>query len=159
MRTALRASRAALELFEPRLDAMVVGRFDAELQGFGRLFGAARDWDVFCLQTLPAAMLELPAERLWDLKQVADMQRRLADAAVADALCGQPLTAMVLGLAAWTEEGAAQPSKRESASRHWRRAFSTAWQQRRKSANTTKVSFLPRHGTACAKPSINSAMT
>jgi triphosphatase len=111
MRTALRASRAALELFEPRLDAMVVGRFDAELQGFGRLFGAARDWDVFCLQTLPAAMLELPAERLWDLKQVADMQRRLADAAVADALCGQPFTAMVLGLAAWTEEGAAQPSK------------------------------------------------
>jgi triphosphatase len=109
IRTALRTCRAALELFEPRLDSVVVGRFDAELQGFGRLFGAARDWDVFCLQTLPAAMMELPVERLWDLKQVANVERQLAHVAVVDAVRGQSFTAMVLGLAAWMEEVSARP--------------------------------------------------
>ena len=109
MRSALRASRAALQLFEPRLDAVVVGRFGAELQGFGRLFGAARDWDVFCLQTLPAAMMELPAERLWDLKQVAEVERQLAHAAVVDAVRGQNFTAMIISLAVWAEEGAERP--------------------------------------------------
>jgi triphosphatase len=96
MRTALRAARAALELFEPRLDAVVVARFDAELQELGRLFGAARDWDVFCLQTLPAARMDLPAERLWDLKQVAEVERQVAYAAVVDALRGHHFTAMIL---------------------------------------------------------------
>ena len=86
IRKALRACRGALELFEPRLDPVIAARFDAELQGFGRLFGAARDWDVFCLQTLPAAMLELPAQGLWDLKQVAEVERQLAHAAVVDAV-------------------------------------------------------------------------
>jgi triphosphatase len=109
MRTALRAARAALELFEPRLDAGVVGRFDAELQELGRLFGAARDWDVFCLQTLPAAMMGLPAERLWDLKQVAEVERQVAYAAVVEALHGHHFTAMILGLAVWTQNGAAKP--------------------------------------------------
>jgi triphosphatase len=109
MRTALRASRAALELFEPRLGTVKVERFDAELQGFGRLFGAARDWDVFCLQTLPSAMVELPPGRLWDLKQVAEVERQLAHAAVVNAVCGQHFTAMVLGLAALAEEGVVKP--------------------------------------------------
>lgn len=109
MRTALRASRAALELFEPVLDTLVMGRLDAELRGFGRLFGTARDWDVFCLQTLSTAMIEMPGERLWDLKQVAEIERQHAHTAVVDALRGQPFTAMVLDLAAWTEEISAQP--------------------------------------------------
>ena len=109
MRTALRASRAALELFAPRLDALIVGQFDAELKSFGRLFGVARDWDVFCLYTLPAAMAELPAERLWDMKQAAESERQNANAVVLDTVCGQHFTAMVLGLVAWAEDGAAQP--------------------------------------------------
>jgi CHAD domain-containing protein len=87
----------------------VVERFDTELQGFGRLFGAARDWDVFCLQTLPSAMVELPPGRLWDLKQVAEVERQLAHAAVVNAVCGQHFTAMVLGLAALAEEGVVKP--------------------------------------------------
>jgi CHAD domain-containing protein len=110
MRGALRASRAALELFEPRLDAMTAGRFDSDLRRFGRLFGFARDWSVFALQTLPAAMTELPAERLWDLKQVAETERRRTHAAVVEAVRGQDFTAMMLGLAAWTEQGCAQPA-------------------------------------------------
>ena len=90
---------------------MVVGRFDAELQGLGRLFGAARDWDVFCLQTLPAAMMGLPAERIWDLKQVAEVERQVAYAAVVEALRGHHFTAMILGV--WTQNGAsAKPCAR-----------------------------------------------
>jgi triphosphatase len=109
IRTALRASRAALELFEPVLDNVVAARFDAELQGVGRLFGTARDWDVFCLQTLSTAMVGMPAERFWDLKKVAEVERQLAHAAVVDAVRGQPFTAMLLGLAAWTAEISTQP--------------------------------------------------
>jgi inorganic triphosphatase YgiF len=109
MRTALRAARAALELFELRLGAVVVQGFDAELQGFGRLFGAARDWDVFCLLTLPSAMEELPPGRLWDLKQVAEVERHHAHDAVVNAVRGQHFAAMVLGLAALAEEGWVQP--------------------------------------------------
>ena len=108
MRTALRASRAALEFFAPWLDAAAVQRFDAELQGFGRLFGAARDWDVFCLETLPAAILELPEARLHDMRPAAEARRLLAQTVVADAVCGRQFVAMVLGLAAWTEERAAR---------------------------------------------------
>ena len=69
----------------------------------------ARDWDVFCLQTLPAAMEDLPAERLRDLNQVAEVQRQAAHAAVVEAVCGQHFTALVLRLAVWTELGAARP--------------------------------------------------
>ena len=109
MRIALRGSRAALKLFEPHLDAVAMARFDLALQRFGRIFGKARDWDVFCLQTLPAAMTNLPAERLRDLDQVAEIERQVAHAAVSDALRGQHFTALVLDLAVWTEGGAAQP--------------------------------------------------
>jgi inorganic triphosphatase YgiF len=108
MRTSLRASRAALELFGPVLDTVVAGRFDAELQDVSRMFGTARDWDVFCLQTLSTAMEEMPGERLWDLRQVAEIERQLAHVAVVDAVRGPHFTAMVLGLAAWTEDVSTQ---------------------------------------------------
>jgi triphosphatase len=110
MRIALRGCRAALKLFELHLDAKTTGQFDEALQRFGRIFGAARDWDVFCLRTLPAAMEDLPGERLRDLNQVAEVQRQAAHAVVVEAVWGQHFTALVLGLAVWTEAGAARPS-------------------------------------------------
>jgi triphosphatase len=110
MRFALRGSRAVLMLFEPHLDATATGRFNAELRCFGEIFGAARDWDVFCLKTLPAALADLPAERLRDLNKVGEVQRRIAHAAVANAVRGPDFTAMVLGLTAWAEAGLTQPS-------------------------------------------------
>jgi triphosphatase len=64
MRVALRGCRAALNLFQPHLNTKTTARFDEALQRFGRIFGAARDWDVFCEHTLPSAMEDLPAERL-----------------------------------------------------------------------------------------------
>lgn len=93
-------------MFERHLDAAAAGRFNEELRRFGEIFGAARDWDVFCLETLSAAMADLPAERLEDLNHVAEVERQFAHAAVADAVRGHDFTAMVLGLAAWAEAGA-----------------------------------------------------
>ena len=66
MRIALRATRAALKLFEPHLAASTAARFDTQLQHFSRIFGTARDWDVFCLKTLPGAAVELATEQLRD---------------------------------------------------------------------------------------------
>jgi len=109
MRIALRGCRAALKLFEPHLNAKTTRGFDVALQRFGRIFGAARDWDVFCLHTLPAAMEDLPGERLRDLNQVAEKQRKAAHAVVVETVCGQHFTALILGLAVWTEAGVARP--------------------------------------------------
>ena len=110
MRIAIRESRAVLQLFERHLDAAAMGRFNAGLRRFGEIFGAARDWDVFCLETLPAAKADLPAERLEDLNLVAEVERQFAHAAVAETVHGHDFTAMVLGLAIWAEAGATQPS-------------------------------------------------
>jgi triphosphatase len=110
MRSAIRESRAVLQLFGQHLDAATAGRFNAALRHFGEIFGAARDWDVFCLQTLPAAMSDLPAARLEDLNLVAEVERQFSHAAMADAIHGHDFTAMVLGLASWAEAGAIQPS-------------------------------------------------
>lgn len=68
MRVALRRARAALKLFEPLLDASTVESFDAQLRRFGHLFGTARDWDVFCLEVLPATVRVRPQGLLsWKL--------------------------------------------------------------------------------------------
>ena len=110
MRIAIRESRAVLQLFERHLDAAVTERFNTGLRRVGEIFGAARDWDVFCLETLPAAMADLPGERLEDLNLVAEVKRQFAHAVVADCVRGHAFTAMVLDLAIWTETGATQPS-------------------------------------------------
>jgi CHAD domain-containing protein len=109
MRIALRGTRAALKLFEQHLDAATVKRFNAGLLHFAQIFGTARDWDVFCLETLPAATAALPAARLRDLGPAAEAQRQQAYVAVWGAVRGQDFTALVLGLAAWVEMGAAAP--------------------------------------------------
>lgn len=109
MRIALRRCRAALKLFAPHLGDEPAGKFDEELQRLGRVFGKARDWDVFCLETLPAAMVELPAECLRDLKAPADVERRVAHASVINAICGPRFGALILELAIWTEAGLARP--------------------------------------------------
>jgi triphosphatase len=110
MRIALRATRAALKLFEPYLAASTAGRFDDQLQLFSRIFGTARDWDVFCVKMLPAAAAELASEQLGGLQAAAKIQRRMAHKAVMDVIRGRQLTALVLGLACWVEAGAARPN-------------------------------------------------
>jgi len=110
MRIAIRESRAVLQLFERHLDVVAEERFNAVLRRLGEIFGTARDWDVFCLETLSAAKADLPAERLEDLNLVAEVARQFAHAAVADTMDEHDFTALVLELAIWAEAGANQPS-------------------------------------------------
>src|SRR5579872_3412436 len=56
MRVAIRRLRAALTFFKPHLEPTATARFESELRRVGQVFGEARDWDVFCLRTLPAAL-------------------------------------------------------------------------------------------------------
>jgi triphosphatase len=110
MRIALRATRAALKLFEKHLAPSAMARYDVQLQRFGRIFGTARDWDVFCLQTLPPAISELGSKQMRALQAAADAQRKAALAVVGAVIRGQEFTALVLAIARWSEAGATQPS-------------------------------------------------
>jgi CHAD domain-containing protein len=104
MRIALRALRAALQLFAPHLDTRTVDRFDTELRHICRIFGIARDWDVFCLQTLPAAMQDLPKAHLKDLHQSAEISRQSAHLVVDSLIRGQEFTATLLALVIWVDQ-------------------------------------------------------
>jgi CHAD domain-containing protein len=108
MRVATRRLRALLALFRPQLAGEAERRFTAELRTAGRVLGEARDWDVFCTQTLVRAredgMDEAPAGAL---RGAAEEQRRAAHERLRAWLEGPALTALVLGLAAWAEDPAA----------------------------------------------------
>ena len=109
-RIAIREARAVLQLFDPYLDVDRARRFKEALRTYGEILGAARDWDVFCLETLPGAMPDLSSERLEDLNSAAEVERQLAHEAVADALRGRGFSETVLGLVSWSEVGALGPS-------------------------------------------------
>ena len=164
IRIAIRESRAVLQLFERHLDAAAAGRFNTGLRRFGEIFGAARDWDVFCLETLSAAMADLPAERLEDLNLVAEVERQFAHAAVADAMRGHDFTAMVLGLAIWAEAGATQPSTLGDDRMGKRLAtlapslLDRAAGKVKRRGRATQAGFRRRSGTACENHSRNSGL-
>jgi triphosphatase len=106
VRVAIRRLRSALRLFGPRLECHAAAAFQSKLQRVGRIIGAARDWDVFCLEALPKAFTEIE-EFGWNrlLREAADARRRDADATSASEINGAPFTALVLGLSAWIETG------------------------------------------------------
>jgi CHAD domain-containing protein len=108
MRIALRALRAALELFKPHLDPIITRYFDTELKELGRLFGTARDWDVFCLETLPAAIADLRPEALSHVRHAAETERRLAHEAILDTVYSRHFSALLMSLAAWIADVAAK---------------------------------------------------
>ena len=108
-RIAIREARAVLQLFDQYLDADSAKRFKATLRTYGEVLGAARDWDVFCLETLPAAMPDLSTERLEDLNAAAEVERQLAHEAVAIAVRGREFSELVLGLVIWTDVVASEP--------------------------------------------------
>jgi triphosphatase len=113
-RIAIRQARAVLQLFHRYLDADSAERFEATLRTYGEILGVARDWDVFCLETLPAAMADLSSERLEDLNSAAEVERQLAHEAVATAMRGRAFSELILGLAAWTEVGAIEPPRHDA---------------------------------------------
>jgi inorganic triphosphatase YgiF len=106
VRIAVRRSRSALRLFSPHLEQHATRLFEDELRRAGRTIGEARDWDVFCDEIL--AQVSETAEA----RKCAAMIRAPAEARRASAheRCERQLQdpsfrALVLGLAAWIEEG------------------------------------------------------
>jgi CHAD domain-containing protein len=111
LRVAIRRARAALVLFRPRLHAATVQGFDAELQRIGRVFGEARDWDVFVLEILAAASADAPVPGWLDLvSEAAEAKRAAAHRSVRDELSGTAFTRLVLGMAGWIEDGLHTPA-------------------------------------------------
>jgi inorganic triphosphatase YgiF len=101
-RVAIRRLRSALALFDGRLEAAAAARFEAQLRHFGRVFGAARDWDVFVLDTIPGAADD-GMERDWLnlLLRPADGLRCEAHMAVSALAASPELTGFVIALAGW----------------------------------------------------------
>jgi CHAD domain-containing protein len=107
MRVAVRRLRAVLLLFRPHLEPHAEARFTAALRSLGRVFGDARDWDVFCTEMLPAAQDDgVSAAWLDLLRQPAETERTIAHARSAAELEAPSLTATVLGLAEWAGDPA-----------------------------------------------------
>jgi CHAD domain-containing protein len=102
MRIAIRRARAALMLFKPTLEPHALAQFTDALRRLGRLFGEARDWDVFCTDMLTSAEAG-GVDRSWLdlLREPAEAQRAVAHAHVASELEAPLLTATVLGLQTW----------------------------------------------------------
>jgi inorganic triphosphatase YgiF len=110
LRVAIRRLRAALVLFGRLLRRETTERFNEELRRMGRVFGAARDWDVFIGETLPGVEAE-GAERGWLglLRERAEQWRAAAQADVRRELDGPAFTTLLLGVAGWIEDGAGDP--------------------------------------------------
>jgi triphosphatase len=110
IRVAIRHLRAVLRLFKPLLHSDVLGRFDGELRRYGAVFGKARDWDVFALQTLPTVQTDSPEASIVDtLRRAAQPARTDAHRDVAKAIRDPAFTRLVLGLASWVEDGVCSP--------------------------------------------------
>src|SRR5262249_21256965 len=116
LRVALRRLRSALVLFKPHLQPRATSRFDVELRRLAIILGEARDWDVFCVETLAAA--SPPSESCaaetsgWEhlLRTAAEGRRRQAHGAMVRELGGPSLTRLALEMAAWVEDGVATPA-------------------------------------------------
>lgn len=110
MRVAIRRLRTVLVLFAPHLERRTTAPFQAELRRLGRVFGTARDWDVFCLETLA----EAECDGIAPLRPLAEAARQAAHRDVQDELARPALTGLVLGLAAWVETAEATSAMRRS---------------------------------------------
>ena len=91
MRIAIRRLRAALMLFRPQLEPHAEARFTEALRDLGRIFGEARDWDVFCTEMLVSAEEHGVATSWLDLlRGPAEAEGRAAHARVCEPRCSGP---------------------------------------------------------------------
>ncbi len=102
LRVAVRRLRTALVLFEKLLEPHAVIRFETELRRLGRLFGQARDWDVFCTETLEQADLG-GMEAKAALRRAAAPAREAAHAALRAELAAPLLHRLLEGIADWVD--------------------------------------------------------
>ena len=99
MRVAIRRLRAALVLFAPILPHKTAKQYEKELKRFGLILGEARDWDVFCVETLSKV-----GKNLSSLVKAAQIERETAHQRLDLEFGGPSLTKLVLGLMIWTED-------------------------------------------------------
>jgi inorganic triphosphatase YgiF len=111
LRVGLRRLRTALVLFQPMLAPESIESIEPELKRLGRIFGARRDADVLCLETLPRAAEALGANAVARLSEAAGAYRAALAQPMLEALKGPGLTRLVLGLAAWCEDGLRDPAQ------------------------------------------------
>ena len=108
MRVGIRRLRSVLILFSDHLEPHAAGAFQKALKQMGKIFGEARDWDVFCLEALPNAVDR--ADNIgWThlLRTAAAEPRAAAHAAFVRAADSPAFVNLALGMAAWAEDGAA----------------------------------------------------
>jgi inorganic triphosphatase YgiF len=119
MRVAIRRLRAILTMFRPHLPAEAETRFTEGLRHIGRVLGEARDWDVFCNETLLDASDDGMSEDLVaSLRVPAEAQRKAAYARLTEEFSRPALTDTILGLATWAEEIQAPTCAPESSALH-----------------------------------------
>ena len=109
LRVGLRRLRSALVLFAPMLEPNATRLFTEELRRLGRVFGARRDRDVFCLETLAELVESGAADWTGPLRTLAERDREAAQLPVREALHGPRFTSLALGLAVWCEDGVKEP--------------------------------------------------
>lgn len=109
IRVAVRRLRSALVLFRPHLEPHAAGRFETELQRTGRVFGDARDWDVFCTETLVRANADCGAE-VELLLAAAEPRRDAAHWHLRAELDGPAFAHLCDGLAEWADRASADPA-------------------------------------------------
>ncbi len=121
-RISMRRLRSALVLFNEHLRRRASKRFDGTLRRLGRVLGEARDWDVFCLETLPAAAKAAPDKNWAGLRKAADAKRRSAHRRLQAKLSGPGVTGLLLELVA---EGAGEPGRSALLKKSARRSLTT----------------------------------
>jgi inorganic triphosphatase YgiF len=113
MRVGIRRLRSLLMLFEPLLEPHATARFDEELRRLGRVLGAARDWDVFLADSLPA-VIETAADlkTIEPLRAAADQRRHVAHEEAKKAVQEPSFARFALAFRAWTSSADATMSDR-----------------------------------------------
>ena len=101
MRVAIRQLRTIFKMFEDYTDPHAVIGFQKELGRIGRVLGTARDWDVFCVETLPAAFNSDTSSS--PLNDAASERRRTAHQLLRAELATPALTALALSITVWVE--------------------------------------------------------
>lgn len=112
VRIAVRRIRSALRLFSPHLEQHATRLFEDELRRVGRTIGEARDWDVFCDEILPQVSETAEARKCAGMMRApAEARRAAAHERCVRQLQDPSFRALVLGLAAWIEEGRADSAQ------------------------------------------------
>lgn len=98
-RVALRRLRAAFALFRPAVKCAALDALEDELRRLAQALGTARDWDVFCLETLPRLPAELDAQGgLAQLTSQAQTLRSQADQFARDIVAHAQFTRVLLSM-------------------------------------------------------------